>query len=117
MEEASICLTAPIHSLICGVGGSGILMGLEIGGLDQDKSSLAGADSDDGKSTPNTPSAILAANPTVLCLENAPFGSHAMQILPKIENEVLMGAHRGLNRRFLVLRSGEGDAKAGRAAL
>ena len=117
MEEASICLTAPIHSLICGVGGSGILMGLEIGGLDQDRSSLAGADSDDGKSTPNTPSAILAANPTVLCLENAPFGSRAMQILPEIENEVLMGAHRGLNRWFLILRSGVNGTKAGHTVL
>jgi hypothetical protein len=40
-----------------------------------------------------------------------------MEMLPKIENEVLMGARRGLNRWFLALRSGGDGAKAGRAAL
>ena len=38
-------------------------------------------------------------------------------MLPKIENEVLMGARRGLNRWFLSLRSGGDGAKAGRAVL
>jgi hypothetical protein len=38
-------------------------------------------------------------------------------MLPKIENEVLMGARRGLNRWFLALRSGGDSAKAGRAVL
>jgi len=117
VEEARACLTAPLSSLIRGAGGAGILMGLGIGGLDQDKSGLAGANSADGTSAPNAPSATSAADSTVLRLEDTPFGSRAMQMLPKIENEVLMGARRGLNRWFLALRSGGDGAKAGRAAL
>ena len=58
-----------------------------------------------------------AKTTTVLRLEDTPFGSQAIQMLPKIENEVLMGARRGLNRWFLSLRSGGDGAKAGRAAL
>ena len=50
-------------------------------------------------------------------LEETPFGTRAMAMLPKIENEVLMGARRGLNRWFLALRSGGDGAKAGRAVL
>lgn len=50
-------------------------------------------------------------------LEETPFGVRAMAMLPKIENEVLMGARRGLNRWFLALRSGGDGAKAGRAVL
>lgn len=52
-----------------------------------------------------------------ISLEETPFGSRAMIMLPKIENEVLMGARRGLNRWFLALRSGGDGAKAGRAVL
>ena len=117
VEEARACLTAPLSSLIRGAGGAGILMGLGIGGLDQDKSGLVGANSADGTSAPNAPSATSAADSTVLRLEDTPFGSRAMQMLPKIENEVLMGARRGLNRWFLALRSGGDGVKAGRAAL
>ncbi len=118
VEEARACLTAPLSSLIRGAGGAGILMGLGIG-PEGDKSGLAGANVVDGKSAPTTPSnaASAAANTTVLRLEDTPFGSRAMQMLPKIENEVLMGARRGLNRWFLALRSGGDGAKAGRAAL
>jgi exocyst complex component 6 len=53
----------------------------------------------------------------VLSLEETPFGRRAILMLPKIENEVLMGARRGLNRWFLALRSGGDGAKAGRAIL
>ena len=111
VEEARACLTAPLSSLIRGAGGAGILMGLGIGGLDQDKSGLVGANSADGTSAPNAPSATSAAGSTVLRLEDTPFGSRAMQMLPKIENEVLMGARRGLNRWFLALRSGGDGVK------
>lgn len=52
-----------------------------------------------------------------LSLEETPFGRRAVVMLPKIENEVLMGARRGLNRWFLALRSGGDGAKAGRAVL
>jgi len=53
----------------------------------------------------------------VLRLEETPFGAQAMEMLPKIENEVLQGAKRGLNKWFLSMRSGGDGAKAGRAAL
>lgn len=52
-----------------------------------------------------------------LRLEDTPFGSRAMELLPKIETEVIMGARRGLNKWFLSIRSGGDGAKAGRAAL
>ena len=52
-----------------------------------------------------------------ISLEETPFGRRASLMLPKIENEVLMGARRGLNRWFLSLRSGGDGAKAGRAVL
>mmetsp|Transcript_5135 Transcript_5135/g.9750 ORF Transcript_5135/g.9750 Transcript_5135/m.9750 type:complete len:1274 (+) Transcript_5135:102-3923(+) len=52
-----------------------------------------------------------------LRLEDTPFGLRAMELLPKIENEVIMGARRGLNKWFLSIRSGGDGAKAGRAAL
>ena len=114
VEEARACLTAPLSSLIRGDGGADILMGLGIGG----------ASTINNANNPNTSSADAAVatsttNPTatVLRLEDTPFGSRAMQMLPKIENEVLMGARRGLNRWFLALRSGGDGAKAGRAAL
>jgi hypothetical protein len=48
----------------------------------------------------------------IMSLEDTPFGRRASLMLPKIENEVLMGARRGLSRWFLSLRSG---AKTGRA--
>ena len=54
---------------------------------------------------------------SISSLEETPFGRRAALMLPKIENEVLMGARRGLNRWFLALRSGGDGAKAGRAVL
>ncbi|CAB9514351.1 Exocyst complex subunit Sec15-like [Seminavis robusta] len=50
-------------------------------------------------------------------LEDTPFGRRAIAILPKIENQVLMNARRGLNGWFLALRSGGDGAKAGKAVL
>lgn len=126
VEEARACLTAPLSSLIRGAGGADILMGLGIGsGGDATitKSSTTNVGIDGQPAIPTTPSnaasSLAAANnpTTVLRLEDTPFGSRAMQMLPKIENEVLMGARRGLNRWFLALRSGGDGAKAGRAAL
>ena len=107
VEEARACLTAPVSSLVRG------------GGVDQivdvtnSVNNLETSDiNNNGSSNGNN-----ATTTTVLRLEDTPFGSRAMQMLPKIENEVLMGARRGLNRWFLSLRSGGDGAKAGRAAL
>lgn len=54
---------------------------------------------------------------SMLSLEQTPFGRRALVVLPKIENEVLMNARRGLNRWFLSLRSGGDQARLGRAVL
>lgn len=53
----------------------------------------------------------------ITSLEDTPFGRRAIAMLPKIENQVLMNARRGLNGWFLALRSGGDGAKAGRAVL
>ena len=53
----------------------------------------------------------------MITLEETPFGRRVSLMLPKIENEVLIGARRGLNRWFLSLRSGGDGAKAGRSVL
>jgi hypothetical protein len=53
----------------------------------------------------------------LVTLEQTPFGKRACVILPKIENEVLMGARCGLNRWFLSLHSGGDGAKIGRTVL
>jgi exocyst complex component 6 len=50
-------------------------------------------------------------------LEQTPFGKRATIFLPKIEQEVLMSARRGLNRWFMAVRNNGDGAKAGRAAL
>ena len=60
---------------------------------------------------------ITQSTEEAMSLEETPFGRRAMVMLPKIENEVLIGARRGLNRWFLALRSGGDGAKAGRAVL
>lgn len=52
----------------------------------------------------------------VVQLEQTPFGKRAMQLLPKIETEVLSSAKRGLARWWSYLRT-EGAIQAGRAAL
>lgn len=51
-----------------------------------------------------------------MTLEETPFGKRALQILPKVETEVLGQARRGLNRWFLSLREDQAMA-AGRAVL
>ena len=50
-------------------------------------------------------------------LEQTPFGKRAATVLPKIEQEVLMSAKRGLNRWFMAVRNNGDGAKAGRSAL
>jgi hypothetical protein len=128
VEEARACLSAPLGSLIRGVGEAGILMELGMSGSEACKDSVMTSSSAKGgvigmdgqhSGAPvvasSTSTAVVAA--AVLRLEDTPFGLRAMQMLPKIENEVLMGARRGLNRWFLALRSGGDAAKSGRAAL
>lgn len=97
VEEARACLTQPLSSLVRGAGGVDILKSLGIG-VDQDKGLAVKAV--DGSSTAAAPANTTNTGLAVLPLEDTPFGSRAMQMLPKIENEVLMGAWRGINRWF-----------------
>ncbi len=51
-------------------------------------------------------------------LVDTPFGMRVLELLPKLETEVLLGARRGLNKWFLSIRSGGMmGAMAGRASL
>ena len=133
VEEARACLSAPLGSLIRGASGAGILAGLggtagppgAGGGAAAAGAAMmggaAGGATMDGQQPPPGGAAVAPSSAAgvaaVLRLEDTPFGLRAMQMLPKIENEVLMGARRGLNRWFLSLRSGGDAAKSGRAAL
>lgn len=108
VEEARACLTAPVSTLIRGGGVNNLD---QIVDVTNSVNNLEKNINNGGANGSNAPTN------TVLRLEDTPFGSRAMQLLPKIENEVLMGARRGLNRWFLSLRSGGDGAKAGRAAL
>ena len=143
VDEARTCLTAPISSLLFVPGGLDNLVNvaayntilareaarsrgngggaggtLQHDGADAPNISISnktGGDRDSGvEAFVRNPS---APSPSELCLEETPFGSRAMEMLPKIENEVLLGARRGLNRWFLSIRSGGDGSKAGRAAL
>ena len=103
VDEARTGLTAPMSSLFYGKQmehASEILM-------DAAKKKLEEEKKDDGP----------GGGKGIMSLEETPFGRRASLMLPKIENEVLMGARRGLNRWFRSLRSGGDGSKAGRAVL
>jgi hypothetical protein len=102
VDEARTALTAPMSSLFYG---SQMEHALEILKEAAKKKRMQ-----EEKKESDSKSSIMS-------LEETPFGRRASLMLPKIENEVLMGARRGLNRWFLALRSGGDGAKAGRAVL
>lgn len=97
VDQARTALTAPMETLFHGSA------------LDKElwKQVTLGQDGQGGKDDAKKLSS----------LEETPFGKRAVVLLPKIENEVLMSARRGLNRWFLAMRSGGDGAKAGRATL
>eukprot|EP00934_Nitzschia_sp_Nitz4_P002496 Nitzschia sp. Nitz4//scaffold2_size372955//344230//347646//NITZ4_000476-RA/size372955-processed-gene-0.140-mRNA-1//-1//CDS//3329546937//2486//frame0 len=100
VDEARTALTAPMSSLFLG---SVMEEALEIvNQAAQERTQGKGKD-------------VKTAG--LMTLQDTPFGQRASEQLPKIENEVLMSARRGLNRWFLDLRSGGDGAKAGRAVL
>lgn len=70
----------------------------------------------DERNVPNASLSTTTPSKKLSNLEQTPFGKRAIVFLPKIENEVLMSARRGLNRWFVALRNGDA-AKAGRAAI
>lgn len=144
VDEARTCLTAPISSLLFVPGGLDNLVNVAAYNTilareaARSRGSGVGADGtlqhDVGTDAPNITisntdgggkdarvngfvGSHSGPSPSELCLEETPFGSRAMEMLPKIENEVLLGARRGLNRWFLSIRSGGDGSKAGRAAL
>ena len=103
VDEARTALTAPMSSLFYGPQMKLAQEILKEAAKKKQQGEKRGENHDSSKS--------------IMSLEETPFGRHASLMLPKIENEVLMGARRGLNRWFLALRSGGDGAKAGRAVL
>lgn len=114
VDDARTVLTAPVSSLYAG-GGSHMERAASVvkeaakRKLEDEKNEKALNGSGDASNN--------GTKAGMISLEETPFGRKASLMLPKIENEVLMGARRGLNRWFLSLRSGGDGAKAGRAAL
>ena len=108
VDQARTALTAPMESLFSTSASDQALwkqvLGPEAGGSG---GGSAGASSKGG----------AASSAKLSSLEATPFGKRAIILLPRIENEVLMSARRGLNRWFLAMRSGGDGAKAGRAVL
>jgi hypothetical protein len=120
VDEARTALTAPMSSLFYGTSMEHAASYLKK--ATQKKELLMNTTTN--TSNPSNPQSDkdgtnnnAAKNTTLASLEETPFGRRAILMLPKIENEVLMGARRGLNRWFLALRSGGDGAKAGRAVL
>eukprot|EP00591_Stephanopyxis_turris_P009697 CAMPEP_0195528682 /NCGR_PEP_ID=MMETSP0794_2-20130614/30930_1 /TAXON_ID=515487 /ORGANISM="Stephanopyxis turris, Strain CCMP 815" /LENGTH=567 /DNA_ID=CAMNT_0040659857 /DNA_START=72 /DNA_END=1772 /DNA_ORIENTATION=+ len=134
VDEARVCLTAPIPVIPVMMNG---MVNRHVGVGDQGE---CGKSHNDGASDVNsatinggdvTSSSQLQLQQqtqtqtqtqhqtnksSIMTLEETPFGKRAMEMLPKIENEVMIGARRDLNRWFLSIRSGDGAA-AGAAAL
>ena len=104
VDEARTALTSPLTSLF---------FGAPMHHAEALLRQVTAAKREEGESKGENP----ALNKNILSMEETPFGRRALAMLPKIENEVLMGARRGLNRWFLDLRSGGDGAKAGRAVL
>jgi hypothetical protein len=102
VDEARTALTAPMSSLFYGPQMEHALEIL--------KEAAKKKQRDEKKDSSDMSKSIMS-------LEETPFGRRASLMLPKIENEVLMGARRGLNKWFLTLRAGGEGAKAGRAVL
>jgi len=127
VDEARSCLTASLESLV-GVGGENSeemkkifqeLLRNENMNVTDGKSASTNEKNktDNGNTTGGKNEDSEDAEKNELRLEDTPFGARAMELLPKIENGVIMGARRGLNKWFLSIRSGGDGAKAGRAAL
>mmetsp|Transcript_23686 Transcript_23686/g.66894 ORF Transcript_23686/g.66894 Transcript_23686/m.66894 type:complete len:1183 (+) Transcript_23686:65-3613(+) len=117
VDEARRALTSPMSSLFYGSSMEHAAQLLKEATQQKKKQlehSGLGAAEDEKKDESNSGG---GGSKNVISLEETPFGRRAILMLPKIENEVLMGARRGLNRWFLALRSGGDGAKAGRAIL
>jgi hypothetical protein len=124
VDEARVVLTAPIVIPTVAAGGTQPLF-LGMGDKNQSAQQVSNAAahasdhgilSNEDSENPQQPPGISQPRRITITLEQTPFGARAMEMLPKIENEVMMGAKRSLNRWFLLIRSGDGAA-AGAAAL
>jgi len=120
VDDARTVLTAPVSNLYSG-GGAHMQRAANI--VKDAAKKKAAEDSSEDSSMPVNGGDASANGATgggskgMITLEETPFGRRASLMLPKIENEVLIGARRGLNRWFLSLRSGGDGAKAGRSVL
>jgi exocyst complex component 6 len=132
VDLARTALTTPIESLFQGkderlyketIAGEDQFLG-DIGNAATAEASSGGAGSSSNQSNgpqqqsqQQNQAQIQLMKQKLTNLEQTPFGKRAAIFLPRIENEVLMSAKRGLNRWFSAQRAGGEGAKAGRAVL
>lgn len=118
VDDARQSLAAPLSSHLFVAGGANVHADAYKSLLSRPLApSIHNSDNGGDVSNNNDDKKIKTKTSAPLTLEETPFGARAMTVLPKIENEVLIGARRGLNRWFLAMRSGGDGAKAGRAVL
>jgi len=140
VEDARECLTAPISSLLMDENDENKTMNNTNKVSSSFRAMLANeimvsrqkflkTDANDSQSeggsskmsNPNSgnqiPDSAMSVGGLTLTLEETPFGTRAMEILPKIENEVMMNARRQFNKFILALRSEGENGKAGVCAL
>jgi hypothetical protein len=113
VDQARTALTAPMESLFYGSKSDQALWKQVT--QNQNGGNSNGGNGNRGGGNEHSQTKIDAKKLT--SLEQTPFGKRAIVLLPKIENEVLMSARRGLNRWFGILRTGGDGLKVGRAAL
>ena len=111
VDQARYALTTPVESLFEGQERE-LWKATTLASGGEKKNKEDGDDDDD-----NHDQADNKNREKLVSLEQTPFGNRASIMLPKIENEVLMSAKRGLNRWFMALRNGGEAAKIGRAVL
>ena len=116
VDEARTALTTPMSSLFSDQVYDGIWNNNNNNNIhhNQQQQQQHHHDDDNNNNTNGKPD---EPKKRITSLEDTPFGRRAIAMLPKIENQVLMNARRGLNGWFLALRSGGDGAKAGKAVL
>ena len=117
VDDARNILTAPISSLFSSGGPQLERVSQILKDAASERKSDHKNNEDGNAGLGGAPPESRSTNKGIETLQETPFGKRASLMLPKIENEVLIGAKRGLNRWFLSLRSGGDGAKAGRAVL
>jgi len=137
VQEAQLYLSAPLGSIMIAPGGMALLTAERdtfIDAINSDSSSAENntSSNDPGKGPQNAKANDSGANFTtpgnrfdrvrvatnpVITLDQTSFGLYARQLLPKIENDILQAARKGLSKWFLSIRSNGDGLKVGRSVL